>query len=48
MKYLGKSKLAKIKEEDKVNYIEITDEADAIITEIKQGFERLRLSNLNG
>ena len=46
MKYLGKTKLSKLEEEDKADYIEVSDEADAILTEIKTGFERLRVSSL--
>lgn len=49
MKYLGKTKIDKKKldkDDDVADYIEITDEAAAILTEIKNGFERLRLSNL--
>ena len=56
MRYEGKTKFSKLKlenqakkEEDKQDLsdiIEISDEADAIIQEIKQGFEKLRLSNL--
>lgn len=46
MKYLGTTKLSKLKEEEKAGYIAISDNADAIIEEIKIGFEKLRLTTL--
>lgn len=46
MKYLGKSKLAKLEGKEKGDFIEISDDADAILEEIKKGFEALRLSNI--
>jgi len=49
MKYVGKKELTKYKQEelDKLgDYAEISDEAAAIIEEIKIGFERLRLSTI--
>ena len=46
MKYVGKTKLSKMTLEEKAEAIEISDEADAIMTEIKEGFDRLRLSNI--
>lgn len=56
MKYLGATKLSKLtadnlvlKEEDKIDlkeYAQISDEADAVLEAIKEGFERLRLTTL--
>jgi len=42
MKYIGKTKYSKMSLEDKADYIEISDEAGAIIEEIKLGFDSLK------
>lgn len=56
MRYEGKTALTKLKlendkkeaaeKEDLTEVIEVSDEAAAVMNEIKKGFERLRLSNL--
>lgn len=46
MIYLGVTKLAALKADEKADYIEISDEADAVVEAIKQGLEKLRISNL--
>ena len=49
MKYIGKTKKSKLTPEELEELgevAEISDEADAILQEIKFGFDRIRLSNL--
>ena len=49
MQFIGKTEKSKLTPEELeklVDVIEISDEATAIMEEIKFGFDRLRLSNL--
>lgn len=43
MKFIGKTKYAQLKEEEKKDYVEITDEAEAITEAIKRGFSKWRM-----